>query len=233
MKEEDAVLAVVLARGNSKGIPQKNLKKVGDMTLVARAIEVAKRAGCVATVLVSTDDAAIRAEALRHGAAVIDRPERLAGDRVSSEEALLHAVETWHQQMGREYRAIALLQATSPFTRPADVDRAMEPILAGDADSTLTVIDDFGYFWFEGEEGWRMPYQVRGRRQERLPWKRETGNLYGVRYDLFLRTGQLFQGRVLAVTIPMESFLEIDDQRDLLIAEALESAYRKSPEGNK
>jgi N-acylneuraminate cytidylyltransferase len=224
---KNAVLAVVLARGKSKGIPGKNLKKVGGVSLVGRAIEAAKGAECVATVLVSTDDPSIRQEALACGASVIARPEELAGDEVSSEEAMLHAMKAWHEETGRTYRAVALLQATSPFTRPADIDRAMEPILSGDADSSLTVTDDYGYFWFEGEDGWSMPYQVRARRQQRVPWKREAGNVYATRYDLFLKTAQLFQGRVMAVTVPAESFLEIDDPRELVIAEALDAAYRK------
>ena len=217
----------MLARGGSRGIPKKNLKKIGGVTLVGRAVEAAKTAKRVTTVLVSTDDPAIRAEALSQGASIIDRPMELAADGVSSEAALLHAVQAWRQETGKTYQAVALVQATSPFTRPADIDRAMEPILTGDADSTLTVTDDFGYFWVEGEEGWNLPYQVRARRQERMPWKRETGNVYGVRYHLFLRTGQLFVGRVLAVTIPAESFLEIDEARELAMAEALDAIYRK------
>jgi N-acylneuraminate cytidylyltransferase len=222
---KNSVLAVILARGGSKGIPGKNLRTVGGITLVGRAIEAAKQAQCVTTILVSTDDSAIRAEAQAREACVIARPQELAGDKVSSEAALLQAMEAWHEQTGKTYQAVALLQATSPFTRPADIDRIMEPILSGDADATLTVIDDFGYFWFEGEDGWKMPYQARATRQQRMPWKREAGNVYGIRYDLFLRSGQLFPGRVLAVTIPANSFLEIDEPRELLIAEALEAAH--------
>lgn len=224
------VMAIVLARGGSKAIPRKNLAKVGGITLVGRAVLAAKDAPCVKTVLVSTDDPAIRAEAIQHGADVIDRPEELAGDTVSSEAAMLQAVQAWQQQTQKSYRAVALVQATSPFTTPADVDRTMAPILDGHADSTLSVVDDFGYFWAEGERGWSMPHQVRARRQDRMPWKRESGNVYGVRFDLFLRTGQLFQGRVLAVTIAGESFHEIDDPRELAVAQAIQAVYSQRRE---
>ncbi len=182
------------------------------------------------SVLVSTDDSAIAAEAAAHGAVVVPRPADLAGDQVSSEDALLHAVRFWEEQGGEKCEAIALLQATSPFTTSADIDRTMDPILAGEADSALTVVNDYGYFWVRGEGGWRMQYQVRARRQDRFPWKRESGNVYGIRRDLFLKTGSLFAGRVQAVTIPADSWLEIDEERELMIATALATHHSRSDE---
>jgi len=219
--ETKNVVAVILARGGSKGIPGKNMKKVGSVTLIGRAINAAKSAKTVDCVLVSTDDMAIRHEALSHGASVIDRPPALAGDTIESEPALLHAVQTWQEKTGLAYRAIALIQATSPFTTPVDIERVMEPIMEGDADSTVSVVDDYGYLWSDGENGWTMPYQVRARRQDRGPWKREAGNVYGIRYPLLVRTGKLFQGRIQAVTIPLDSWHEIDDHRELAIADLL------------
>jgi len=56
----------------------------------------------------------------------------------------------------------------------------MEPILAGEADSTVAVVDDYGYFWTKGNDTWQMQFQTRARRQDRTPWKREAGNVYGV-----------------------------------------------------
>jgi len=227
---DEKVLAVVLARGGSKGIAGKNLKIIGGVSLVGRAIVAAKAACSVSTVLASSDDPAILAEAKSHGADVVVRPPELAGDAVTSEAALIHAVETWRKISGRNYKAIALLQATSPFTRPEDIDRVMEPILAGEADSTVAVVDDYGYFWTKGNDTWQMQFQTRARRQDRTPWKREAGNVYGVRLPLFLKTGNLFAGRVQAVSIPVESCWEIDEPRDLVIAESLD-AYRRNREG--
>ena len=219
------VIAVILARGGSKGIPRKNLQSVGGVSLLGRAIRAALGAESVTTVLVSTDDREIRAEAERFGAEVVERPRHLAGDLVSSEAALMDAIQQWEQVCSRRYRVVALVQATSPFTKPQDIDRTIEPILAGDADSALTVVDDYGYFWFNGEDGWNLRYQTRGRRQDRMSWKRESGNVYAVRYDLFMKTAELFPGRVQAVTVPMESCHEIDEPRELEIARALHEHY--------
>ena len=136
---------------------------------------------------------------------MIDRPLEPSQTTASPEKALWHAVRNWPaDDLG--YVAVAMLRPTSPFTRSQDIDRAMEPILSGDADATLSVVDDYGYFWTKGDDGWRMYFQTRQRHQDRTPWKRESGNVYGVRYGLFLKTGQLFAGRVQPVTVPDSSW---------------------------
>jgi CMP-N-acetylneuraminic acid synthetase len=224
---EEKVLVVILARGGSKGIPGKNLKKIGELSMVSRAVIASKSASCVSTTLVSSDDPAILAEAKAHGACTMVRPIELAGDKVSSEAALKQAVQAWQKISGKTYQALALLQATSPFTRPADIDNVMEPILVGDADSTVAVVDDYGYFWDKIGDTWGMQYQVRARRQDRTPWKREAGNIYGIRCSLFLKTGNLFSGRIQTVNIPINSWWEIDEPRDLVIAEAIDAYLRE------
>ena len=217
-----SVLAVILARGGSKGIPRKNLRHVGGKTLLQRSIEACHSASTVDDVVVSTDDQEIACEAERHRAQVVERPEDLAGDLVSSESALKHAIEEWCRQSGHDYRAVALIQATSPFTTATDIDRTMSPILEGNADSTLSVVDDFGYFWFPEEgRGWGMRYQMRARRQDRGPWKRESGNLYGMRLKAFLETENLFTGVVQPVTIPERNSLEIDEPLELFVADRI------------
>ena len=92
MTPNSAALALIPARGGSKGIPGKNLQDVGGRPLVVRSIEAAQTSPCVERVVVSTDDSAIRALALKAGADVVDRPEAIAGDTASSESALLHPI---------------------------------------------------------------------------------------------------------------------------------------------
>ena len=180
--------------------------------------------------VVSTDDPAVAAEARAHGAEVIDRPPELSLTTSSQEQALWHAVQNWPLDAAG-YVAVAMLRPTSPFTRSQDIDRAMEPILAGDADATLTVVDDYGYFWTKGDDGWRMYFQTRVRHQDRTPWKRESGNVYGVRYGSFLKTGKLFSGRVQPVTVSVSSWLDINGPRDLAIAEVLEPTAARAARG--
>src|ERR1700712_608541 len=87
-----SVVAVIPARGGSKGVPGKNLRSVAGHTLVARAVDAALRAITIDRVVVSTDDADIAAEARAAGAEVVDRPLGLSGDTASSETAVLHAL---------------------------------------------------------------------------------------------------------------------------------------------
>ena len=228
--DEQRVLAVILAGHESQTLSGMNLKRLGGVTLTGRSIQAARNARCVRTVVVSTDDPAVAAEARAHGAEVIDRPPELSLTTSSQEQALWHAVQNWPLDAAG-YVAVAMLRPTSPFTRSQDIDRAMEPILAGDADATLTVVDDYGYFWTKGDNGWRMYFQTRVRHQDRTPWKRESGNVYGVRYGSFLKTGKLFSGRVQPVTVSVSSWLDINGPRDLAIAEALEAYCRQGGEG--
>ena len=88
-----AALALIPARGGSKGIPGKNLQEVEGVSLVGRSVQAALASTRVSRVVVSTDDDAIAAASRSHGAEVVRRPEHLAGDTVSSESALLHALE--------------------------------------------------------------------------------------------------------------------------------------------
>ena len=91
-------LALIPARGGSKGIPGKNLQEVGGLPLVCRSIRAAQASNDVGRVMVSTDDDAIAAAAEAEGAGVIRRPAAIAGDAASSESALLHALDVLEQQ---------------------------------------------------------------------------------------------------------------------------------------
>ena len=107
-------VAIIPARGGSKGIKRKNLQRVGGVPLVARAIVAAQRCGEIDRVVVSTDDSEIAAVSEEWGAEVVRRPADLAGDQASSESALTHALGEL-QERGVDVGVIAFLQATSPF----------------------------------------------------------------------------------------------------------------------
>lgn len=104
-------VALILGRGASKGIPMKNLAKVGGVSLLARALEAAWQSEIFSHVLVSTDHELLAAEARRYGAQVVLRPAVLATDTASSISAALHALETVGIQTG----CCCLLQPTSPL----------------------------------------------------------------------------------------------------------------------
>ena len=129
-------VAVIPARGGSKGVPRKNVRKVGGIPLIARAITSARAADGIDRVVVSTDDHEIAAVARAWGAEVGTRPAELSGDTASSESALEHAIDEL-ARLGIEVGILVFLQATSPFIDPADLDAAIERVRAGESDTVF------------------------------------------------------------------------------------------------
>ncbi len=120
------VLAVVPARGGSKGIPGKNLRAVNGLSLIARAAVACRQSPWIDRAIVSTDDDAIAAEAEAHGlAAPFRRPASLSGDAASSIDAWRHAWEACERIDGRRYDLGLLLEPTSPMRRPEDIERCL------------------------------------------------------------------------------------------------------------
>ncbi|MFC4492751.1 cytidylyltransferase domain-containing protein [Streptomyces ovatisporus] len=141
------VVAVIPARGGSKGVPAKNLATVGGAPLVTRAVRECLAARLVTDVVVSTDDFGIAAAARAAGAQVVERPAEIAGDTATSEAAVLHAVDTCEARSGRPAEVILLVQCTSPFLTREDVDGVAGAIVEGGADSALTVAPFHGFVW--------------------------------------------------------------------------------------
>lgn len=216
-------VAIVPARGGSKGVPGKNIRRVGGLPLVGRSVLAAAAARSVDRVVVSTDDDAIGAEAIRFGAEVIRRPADLSGDRASSESAILHVLDALAAR-GEEPDVVAFLQCTSPFTSAADVDAVLAPVLAGAA-CAFSAVEDHGFLWSIDDAGHAVGVNhdhtlPRKRRQDLRPAFRETGAVYAFKVPAFRRAGSRFCGP--AVLVPIEAPpLEIDTPADLALVRAI------------
>ena len=143
------VLAVVPARGGSAGVPLKNLAKVGGTPLVARAVASCVGARLIDEVVVSTDHEGIAAAATAAGAGVIHRPAELSGATASSESALLHALG----HIGADPDVIVLVQCTSAFIDPADLDAAVAKVLDGSADVVFSGLPTHEFVWADRDGG--------------------------------------------------------------------------------
>lgn len=218
------VAAIILARGGSKGIPAKNLKTIGGVSLIARSVLACKNASTVDSVWVSTDDPDIAAEASRHGASIIDRPVELASDTATSEQGWLHALKVIRVK-GRDPDALVFLQCTSPFTTGADIDGCLGAMRKIDALSGLSVLEDHSFMWSHDEAGRGFgtnhdETKQRLRRQDMAPSFRESGAIYVVQADAFEKSGNRFIAPV-AVHEVDHPLLEIDTLADLQIAEII------------
>lgn len=147
------VLAVIPARGGSKGVPAKNLAPVGGVPLVARAVRECRAARNVTDVVVSTDDQAIAAAARQAGAEVVLRPAAIAGDTATSEAAVLHAMESHEALHGARVDVVLLVQCTSPFLLREDVDGVAAAVADGGADTAVTVAPFHGFLWRDEPAG--------------------------------------------------------------------------------
>jgi YrbI family 3-deoxy-D-manno-octulosonate 8-phosphate phosphatase len=211
------VVAIIPARGGSKGIRGKNLRRVGGRALVARAVDAALRSTVIDRVLVSTDDAAIAAEARAAGAEVVDRPAGLSGDAASSETAVLHALGV----LSPRPEIVVFIQATSPFIDPSDLDAAVHRVRTGAEDVVFAAAETHAFLWRQepdGAVGINHDASVRPRRQDRDAQFQETGAFYVMRTEGFVAAGHRFFGRVGIAEVDAARALEIDTQRELELA---------------
>ncbi|WP_426365713.1 cytidylyltransferase domain-containing protein [Streptomyces sp. E-08] len=227
------VLAVVPARGGSKGVPAKNLAPVAGIPLVTRAVHACLGARAVTHVVVSTDDAAIAAAARTAGAEAVQRPAAIAGDTATSEAAVLHAMDAFEATHGRPADVVLLVQCTSPFLTSAEVAETAERITSGAADTAFTAAPSHGFLWRESPEGAtgvNHDKSYRPRRQDREPEYLETGAVYAMDAAGFRTHEHRFFGRTALVVTDPARVLEIDDPHDLARANAIASLVDKAAE---
>lgn len=218
------VVCVIPARGGSKGIPRKNLVEVGGRALVVRAVRAARSASKVDAVFVSTDDDEIAAAAIGAGAQVIRRPADLSGDTASSESALSHALDQW----AADPEVTVMVQCTSPFIDPADLDNAVGRVLSGEADVVFSALETHEFQWRAADDGTVVGVghdaAHRPRRQDRPPHYRETGAFYVMRTAGLRAHRHRFFGRVHVQPVPEAHAVEIDTPADLRLVRALAPA---------
>lgn len=125
------VIAVICARGGSKGLPRKNILPLGGAPLIVRPVRHALESGVIDTVLVTTDDAEI-AEAAKQAGALVPflRPQALAEDLTTTEATLKHALETYEEMIGHQFEIAVFLTATDVFRNPAWIAEAVNRLKA-------------------------------------------------------------------------------------------------------
>lgn len=218
-------LAIIPARGGSKGIPRKNILPLLGKPLIGYNVEQARRARLVNRVVVSTDDPEIAAIARQYGAEVVWRPTEISGDTASSESALLHTLEYLRQVEGYQPDLLVFLQCTSPLTLAEDIDGTIQALLDANADSALAAIPFHYFVWKTDPSGDAVGINhnkaSRPLRQEREPQYLETGAVYVMRVPGFLEAKHRFFGKTCLYEMPAERRLEIDDPVDFQVAEVL------------
>jgi N-acylneuraminate cytidylyltransferase len=223
--EKTKVVAIIPARGGSKGIPRKNIKLVGGLPLVARAILSCKQVAEIDQVWVSTDDEEIASVARSFGAQVITRPPEISGDTASSESALLHGLDVL-AEAGQNPEVLVFVQTTSPFIDSSALREAVAMVTGQGYSSVFSAYETHAFLWQEGIEGAtgvNHDLKYRPRRQDRQPHFLETGAFYVMDIPGFRASGHRFFGKVGIAKVPEGYALEIDTP------DQLESAQRLAP----
>jgi len=221
------VLALVNARGQSKGVPRKNVRPLLNKPLVAWSIEVGLAATRVASLVVSTDDPEIAEVARCYGARVpFIRPSELATDEAMQIDAVRHAIGFLEAQ--REFHDVVLiLQPTAPLRRPEDVDGALALLEMSGADSVISVCGVGGRHpltcYREEADGVLSPFlpsDTRGvQRQDfgTVLWR--NGAIYAMKRDVVMNGNSLYGARTVGYLMPEERSFNIDSLFDWQVTE--------------
>lgn len=224
-----ATLAIIPARGGSKGVLRKNLRSVGGRSLVARAIAAARGVGEIEHILLSTDDEEIAMEGRRCGAEVpFLRPPALAGDKAAIGPAIMHALESFEHYANVVVDTLVLLEPTSPFRTAEHVHRAIERFRVGDCRSVISVCPlerkpENIFIRTDGllERLVKEPQMVFMHRQEMMQLCRLNSAIYVVGRHDFVETRRLIIEPMGFVEMSGMESVNIDEELDLLLAEVV------------
>ncbi|MEM7285160.1 MAG: acylneuraminate cytidylyltransferase family protein [Actinomycetota bacterium] len=228
MSSAPTAIAVIPARGGSKGVPGKNLLQIAGRSLLERAITCARDAATIDRVVVSTDDAAIAHAAADLGAEVVDRPAELATDTAPTPPAVLHALDV----VASTDDIVVLLQPPAPLRRGADVDRVVALLGSDDQLASVASVYEVGdahparmYHLVDGVLRPLEPTLERVRRQDLPPVYHRNGAIYATRTDVLRRTGELIVEPTSGYVMDSRWTVNIDTPADVALAEVVVSEW--------
>ena len=213
------IIAIIPARGGSKGILKKNIIDFCGKPLLAWSIEHARGSSLVKDVYVSTDDDEITVVAEKYGAKVIKRPDEISGDTAKSEDALRHAIEEIQKNNPIKIDYVVFLQATSPLRESVDIDGAIKKIISENSDSLFSGADlkDF-CIWKNSNgilESVNYDYKNRGRRQDFGEQYVENGSIYVFKPEILFRNNNRLGGKIALFKMEFWKSFEIDEPEDI------------------
>jgi len=229
------VLGVIPARGGSKGVVNKNLRPVGGEPLIAHSIRAARQSSHLTRFLTTTDSEEIARVAREYDCPVLIRPSHLGLDDSPILGAVVHALEECERHSGQPYDAIVLLQPTSPIRTGEDIDNVIG-ILKDDpeVDGVISVcpMDDVhpARMYRLDDDRWMHPLyeELETAQRQSLPLVYyRNGALYAVRRTVVVDQHMMMARRKKAYVMSREHLANIDDERDLVIADTLVRLWKE------
>ncbi len=224
-------VAIIPARGGSKGVPLKNIREVAGRPLISYVIDACLHADSVDRVVVSTDHEQIAQVARECGAEVpFMRPAELAGDLVTLDPVVWHAVTTLEAAGGPPIDVVLTIQPTAPLLSSATIERSVRTLIEGGYDSVLMIREHRHLYWRRVNGRYEPMFARRVNRQELEPLFTEMGSVFASRRDIMRPDNRLGEniGHMIG---PDDEALDIDTEIDLMLAELIIERARQEEQG--
>lgn len=223
--KKDKILAIIPARGGSKGIPCKNIRPLNEKPLICHTIRESLKSQYLDRTFVSTDDSIIAEISKTCGANTIERPPELATDNSPTIDAIYHAIDTINCDYNPDI--VVLLQPTSPLRNSNDIDAAIELFLNRDCESVISMckIEHSPYWYFTIENNDIKPLLgnecLKMRRQELPDVYRPNGATYITTVKNLYKNNGFYCDKIVPYIMPPERSVDIDEEIDFKLAELL------------
>ena len=225
---EKKILAVIPARGNSKGIKKKNIVKILGKPLIYYTIKEAKKSKFISDLVLSTDSKEIKKIAEKFGVAVpFLRPRNLSSDFIPSLPVIKHATNFMERVKGLKYDYILMLQPTSPLRNCKDIDNSIKKIITRKCHSVISIVNVGGNHPFRMKviKKGKLKNFVKKREEDMRPRQKlkkiyiRNGSIYLSTRDTIMKQNKLVGKENLPYLMPKERSVNIDSWVDLLSAE--------------
>ena len=222
------ILIVIPARGQSKGIPRKNLRLMAGKPLISFAIDIALRikSKYKADVAVDTDDLEIAEVVSGYGVEVVMRPASLAGDDITLDPVIHHTTIEMEARQQVKYDIVVTMQATSPTLKYETVKDALDLFLEREDQDTLISVTNSPHLSWKKQQETIVPNYVKRLNRQQLPADyRETGGFLMTRRE-FVSESTRFGDKIAVYEVDNKEAVDIDTDFDWIVCEALLSSKR-------
>lgn len=222
------MLAIIPARGGSKGLPGKNIRHLGDKPLIAYTVEAALKSTSIDRVIVSTDSDEIADVSRKAGAEVpFIRPADLATDEARAQDVYVHACEFMESSYGIDVAKFVVLLPTSPFRKAEHIDEAVSLLRGNDAETVISVCKankPATWFLYMDRNGYVVncgfdKKSASGNRQQNMDYYIPNGAIYVLDYLLLKHKGTYYSENTIGYEMDRYSSIDIDCLEDLEYAE--------------
>ena len=229
------ILGVILARGNSKGIKNKNLLKINNKSLIEIAINNSLKSKRLNKIVFSSDSNKLINEAKKKIKVHFKRPKKLAQDKTSSYEVIKHTIKWLKTNENWETDIVVILPPTSPFRKAKHIDKVIDLLIKTNSQAAMTITEpSYPPYWMfkKANKGYKfiLPEGINIQRRQDTPLVYQpSGMVYALKSDfLFKMKGILPQGKTSGLFVNREESINIDSYLDYELAKLLDKKNYKS-----